>query len=555
MGIEVSPRAQCPQCASLGRDTDKNNLAIYANGKFCQAGCGYQEKPEPIVTKSNLIAGSLVELVNRRIEYSTCEKYNVRTTEYTGKMADNDLVNELVRIFPIYKQGKVVKQKIKCVRDKKIQAQRGDTKYNGLFGQQVFSPFDRLPLIITEGEEDALAVYQMTKLPAVSITGGATASESQLLENLEWLSGWREIYLCMDNDEKGREAVELYKDIFEPGTVRSISLPLKDANEMLLAGREVEFKKCMDRAIKLKPDTIVFPSEIREKILTQAAYGSPWPWEFMTKITYGIRLGEVYMLSGAPGVGKTQMLYQILSQYISDGSSIMYIDLERQPEQTMQRILSGILGKRIYSPNCEDFHTEEIAVELDKIEDRIALFRPSSGKLSLETILINIRYLAKANNTKFFVIDNLKALSTTMSQSMKQHEFASLATGAFVHIARELNVNIFILNHLIKDNISLQADITMPEEYKYSASKEGLTWETGRMPCMDHIFGGGNVGALPDYLIVIARNCMSTDEQEQRTIRVKFLKTRFDSEFLGQVNMIRYDRATGLLSEVFRGEQ
>lgn len=551
MGIEVKPREQCPQCAAEGRDTAKDNLAIYKDGKFCQAGCGYSEKyGESDVKPSDLIKGRVVELFDRKLSYEVCEKYNVKVTEFTGKLAGEDLVKELVSIFPIYKNGKVVKQKIKSRRDKKIQAQRGDTTCNSLFGQNKFSPTDKLPIIITEGEEDALAAFQMTKLPSVSITGGATGSEKQLLENLEWLNGWKEVLLCMDNDDKGREAITKYVNIFEPSRIRIVTLPLKDANDMLKEGREEEFKKCLYTAELYKPCTIVFPSELRDKILTQSPYGSPWPWDFMTKVTYGNRRGEVYMLAGAPSIGKTEILYKILSQHIYDGGNAMYIDLERQPEQTMQRLIAGILRKKIYLPDCEDFDKSEIDRELKVIGDRVALFRPSSGKLSLDVLLINMRYVAKAFGTTFFVIDNLKALSTTMAQSSKQHEFASFATGKFVNIARELNITVFLLNHLIKDTITLKADITMPDEYEYNATKEGLTWDTGRMPGLDHVFGGGNVGALPDYVIGVARNRMSEDDDTQRIIKVKFLKTRFESEFEGKIFQIKYDRETGQLNEV-----
>ncbi len=552
MGVEIKPREQCPQCAEQGRDTSEDNLAIYADGKFCQAGCGYSERQETTKKPTELIAGSIVELIDRKISFATCEKYNVRVTEFTGKLAGNDLVKELVSIFPIYHKGRVVKQKIKSRRDKDIQAQRGDTKVMELFGQGGFSPTKNLPILITEGEEDAMSAFQMTKIPSVSISNGATGSEKQVLANLEWLSGWKEVLLCFDNDEVGREAVEKYIGFFEPGTVKNITLPLKDANDMLKAGREEEFKKAIYTAEIIKPTTIVFPSELREAILRRPPYGSPWPWDFMTKVTYGNRLGEVYMLAADSSIGKTQIVYQIVTQHINDGGRVGLIDLERQPEQTIQRLISGLVLKKIYLPDCVDFDAEEVNREIDKLEDRIALYRPASGKLTIDSILVNIRYLAKAFKMTFFVVDNLTALSTNLAQGSKEHEFASFATGQFVQLAKELNVTIFLINHLTKASVQLQADITMPEEFKYNTNKEGLTWETGRMPEMGHIYGGGKVCKLPDYVMVASRNRMSDEDKVQRTINIKFLKTRFESEFEGKIFSVIYDRATGRLNEVYK---
>lgn len=551
MGQEIAKRIQCPGCAKLGRDTDKDNLAIYANGKFCQGGCGYAEYPErkseaPVV---GLMPGDLVSLSERGILIEVCEKYNVRTAEFTGKLAGHDLIKEQVVIFPFYENGRVVKQKVRSKTIKKVMSQLGQTDNMKLFGQNCFKPNKSISVIVTEGEYDAMCMYQMCGLPVVSISRGAQGASKELVENLEWLSGFKEVLLCFDMDSAGREAVSNCIPIFEPGTVRSISLPLKDANEVLLAGRQEDIKKCIWNAEVIKPKTIIFPNDIREEVLIKPKYGTPWPWEFMTKVTYGNRLGEVYMLAGDTSVGKTQIIYQIISQHINNGCKVGLIDLERQNVQTLQRVISGMINKRIYLPDCPDFNKQEISEQLDKLQDSLALYRPESGKLSVESILINIRYLCKAYKINFFVLDNLTALATNSMQGLKDYEVASQTVGQLVQIARELNVTLFIVNHLVKDPINLSADITMPEGFDYNASKEGLTWETGRMPGVGHIYGGGKVAKLPDYLMVVARNRMSTDKDIQRTIVVKFLKTRMESSHEGEEFKLTYDPSSGQLVE------
>lgn len=551
MGQEIAKRIQCPNCAALGRDTSKDNLAIYANGKFCQAGCGYSEKPATSIVPAvqGLVPGDILEIADRGLNKTVCEKYNVRTAEYTGKLGGCDLHNEKIIIFPVYENGRVVKQKLRSLTIKKAMSQCGKTEVIKLFGQNCFHPNKSIPVIITEGEYDAMAMYQMTTLPAVSITRGAQGAHKEIVENLEWLSGFKEVLLCFDMDTCGREAVEMCVPIFEPGTVKNINLPLKDANEVLLAGRQEEIKKCIWNAESIRPKTIVFPNDIRDEVLIKPKFGTPWPWDFMTEVTYGNRLGEVYMLAGDTSVGKTQIIYQIISQHISNGCKVGLIDLERQNVQTLQRVISGMINKRIYLPDCEDFNIGEIEEQLNKLQDSLALYRPESGKLSVESILINIRYLCKAYKITFFVLDNLTALATTSGGSLKDYEIASQTVGQLVQIARELNITLFIVNHLVKDPINLTADITMPEGHDYNASKEGLTWETGRMPGVGHIYGGGKVAKLPDYLMVVARNRMSTDKETQRTIVVKFLKTRMESSHEGHEFKLEYDIDSGQLIE------
>lgn len=554
MAIEMSKRQPCPACQENGLDTAGDNLAVYADGKYCQS-CGYKEKLAPmenkIKTMSALIPGTVVELRDRKLSLSTCEKYNVRTKSYTGKLGGGDLVEHLVTIFPLYVDGKVARQKIRSKSEKSIMAQRGNMECKKLFGQQAFSPTKKLPVIVTEGEYDAMAAYQMSGLPAVSILNGAQGASKDILNNMEWLSGWREVLLCFDMDEPGRNAVTTCLNILEPGSTRNIILPEKDANEMLLEGRVDDFKKCLSAAEVIKPTTIVFPEEIIEDIVKPPAYGSNWPWKFMTKVTYGNRLGEVYMLAGDTSVGKTQITYEIVCQHLQNGCKVGLIDLERQTAQTMQRIIGCMHNQVLHVPSSEKYPEEMIRKEVAKMKESIALYRPESGKLTIESVLVNIRYLNKAYGMTFFVLDNLTALSVNMGAGVKEHEYASMVTGQLVQIAKELNVTIFIINHLIKAPVQLNADITMGDDFVYKTNKEGLSWETGRMPEIGHIYGGGKVAKLPDYLIVCSRNRLSTDDVEKRTIHVKFLKTRFESSYEGHIFKLLFDPLHGKLNEVY----
>lgn len=543
---EVSVRTQCPQCLDKGKD----NLITYDDGKYCYA-CGYREGKQKKMT--DLIAGSQVEIASRKLSLQTCSHYNVRVKHLIGRINQLEL-NELISIFPIYEDGKVVKQKIKSQSDGKKITQLGNTKCMKLFGQQAFNPTKKLPVIVTEGEYDAMVIYQVTGLPAVSITRGSNGAQKELLENMEWLSQWREVMLCFDMDEPGRDAARDCIGIFEPGTVKNITLPLKDANDMLLEGREGEIKKCLQTAETIKPSTIVFPSEILQDILTPPCYGSSWPWAFMTKVTYGNRLGEVYMLAGDTSVGKTQIVYAIVTQHIQNGCKVGLIDLERQNAQTMQRIIGHMINIPLHLPTAQgpsSFPLKQVQETVENLKDQLVLYRPDSGKLTVESILINIRYLYKAYGINFFVLDNLTALSVNMPFSVKEHEFASNVTGQLVQIAKELNVTIFIINHLTKAPVQLNADITMGDDFVYNTNKEGLTFETGRMPEVGNIYGGGKVSKLPDFLIVCARNRMSSDVREQRTIRVKFLKTRFDSKYEGHEFKLLFDPETGKLNEIY----
>lgn len=62
-------------------------------------------------------------------------------------------------------------------------------------------------IVITEGEFDAMAVYQETGLPTVSLPNGANHFPVQFLPFFE---RFERIYLWMDADEVGRSAAEKF---------------------------------------------------------------------------------------------------------------------------------------------------------------------------------------------------------------------------------------------------------------------------------------------------------------------------------------------------------
>jgi len=564
MGVEISPRQQCPGCQAVGSDTSKDNLATYADGQVCMKPCGYVNKNNNAPTKdtkakapSPLIPGVFTALDERGLTKETCEKYRVRTA---------DTATGSVRILPYHKDGRVVRQKIKSRTDKSIMYQKGDTTSTQMFGQQLFSPSKRIPVAVCEGEEDSMAIWQMTGLPAVSIINGAGSALKDMQNNLEWLSGFREVLICFDNDDPGQDAFKKVVGLFEPGTVKRVSFSLKDANEMLLAGRTEEVKKCLWNGEIVKPNTIVFPHEIREKILTQPTYGRPWPWRSMTKATYGMRLGETYMCAGATSQGKTELIKDIVSDLLADDCKVGVFSFEQTPTQTMQRYIGARLNQRIHLPGCVGWDEQKIVTELDHFGDRIALYEPESGNVTVESILINIRFLTKAHKMTFFVIDNLKALSTNPIIDGKRvavHDYASYACSQFVAIAKQLNITIFILNHLSADKISLQAYVTTspknPEKYNSMdaegmqglITKPGMSWERGRTPGIENIFGGGAIKDLMDYILVVSRDRMSKDYEIHRTTKVTFLKTRMDSTYEGYSFDLKYNYNTGRLEEDF----
>lgn len=161
----------------------------------------------------------------------------------------------------------------------------------GLFGWHTV-PHNASQLIITEGEFDAMAVYQATGRPAVSLPNGCRSLPTELLVLLEKFDT---IYLWLDNDGPGREGAEMFarklgvercllvqpsgkrgwngSNIADDAAIETSSatagpkpkpLPPKDANEALLMGWNLH--ELLDEARELPHEKILRFSDLRDQV-------------------------------------------------------------------------------------------------------------------------------------------------------------------------------------------------------------------------------------------------------------------------------------------------
>lgn len=519
----VASKDACPSCQEQGGDTSGNNLITFADGGQTCFACGYGSvSSEP---RSN-VKLEIKSIPDRKIHLDTAQRFGVQTS------------GDGCHYFNIYQDGDVVATKVR--RSKKDQFWALNGKCDKMFGQGTSNPSKKIPVVITEGEYDAMVVNQETGFPAVSVTKGAQSAVTQIKANLNWLQGWKYVVLSFDNDEVGQAAVKECLKLFEPGMVRVARFPLKDANDMLLAGRGGELKKYIWDAEVVGPKSIVTPRELKEKVLKKPELGLPQPWMSLTAATYGFYIGELYVLAAGPGIGKTEFVREMVNNVLNQGMKVGLFSLEQKPEDTLQRLVGGRINKRLHIPDSEVWNADEIADEIDKLNDNVYLFNTEINSISLDQLILNIRFMAKAYGVKFIVLDNLKALCaypTIEGKHVSDSDYVGVIVGRLFSVLHELNITVLAISHLAKNKL------------------EGSSWSEGRKPTMEDIFGSGSVGILADYVIGLSRNTYSQNKEVQSTTTVQMLKTRRDSTYTGMKFYLRYNYETGKLEETQFNEQ
>ena len=211
--------------------------------------------------------------------------------------------------------GKVTAYKVRHDAMKTDCTIKGDWSKATLFGQHLF-PKGGKSITITEGEFDAVAVYQMNgmRYPVVSIRNGAQSAIKDCKDNYEYLDSFETIVISFDADEVGKQAATKVADLFgAKAKIVKHRQPHKDANDYLKDEMIKEYIQDWFAAEVYVPDGIIEGSKLWEEINTPAIKAScDYPWQGLNALTYGTRKGELVTFTAGSGLGKSQVLREIV---------------------------------------------------------------------------------------------------------------------------------------------------------------------------------------------------------------------------------------------------
>ena len=508
----------CPACGS------SDNLARYTDGHAYCFGCGHYEPPTDqeasikMTTKTKddftPVAGAASAWESRGITLQSAEKW--------GFTRGNTSSGDPVRVFNYRDENqRLIAQKLRF-KGKEFRF-IGDTKNAGLFGQHLWRDGGRR-IVIVEGELDAISLSQVQghKWPVVSVPNGAQGAAKSLEKSIKWLDQFDEIVLMFDMAEPGRAAVEACTRLFAPGKVKIASLPLKDPNEMLMAGRTKELVDAIFEAKTYRPDGILAIDDLLEEIVKPVEQGLPWFLEELTHATFGRRYGEIYGFGAGTGVGKTDFLTQQISYDVFDlEEKVGCIFLEQKPTETAKRIAGKSVGRMFHLPDGQ-YDPAELLAAAERLQGKV-WFYDNFGETEWSVVKSQIRFMHHGFGIRIFYVDHLTAMATpgnekdSLEQIMKE----------MAMLANELSIIIHFVSHL-----------TTPE---------GKPHEEGGRVMIRHFKGSRAIGFWSFFMFGLERNQQSADEGERSTTVFRVLKDRYTGRSTGMTIYLGYDRETGRL--------
>lgn len=510
-------KTSCDDCGS----SDAN--AVYSDGHSHCFSCGGHHNSVSNAPRGeddasdveDLIHGEYRDLAKRGLREETCRKFGYKVGTKHGKT---------VQLAPYRdKDGKLVAQKLRFAdKDEGMPWVGRNKKVTQLFGQHLWGSGGKR-VVITEGEIDAMSVSQLqdNKWPVVSLINGADGTRKDLSRNAAWLESFDEIVLMFDMDEPGRKAVEEAALVLQPGKVKVAELPLKDANEMLQAGKGGEVIRAIWNARPYRPDGIKEVDDLIEAACQPVEWGIAWPWPTLTNATYGIRSTELYGFGGGVGCGKTEVFKELIHHLSLElGHRVGVLMLEEPPKHTLKVLAGKVANKRFHIPGA-DFDPNELRAAMERLRDRVYLYDHFGAK-DWDVIKAQIAFMVQALGIKFIFLDHLTALVAGVDDERRaldriMEEMASLA--------QRLDCSIFFISHL-----------TTP---KGTPHEEG-----GRVHEKDFT-GSRAIARWAHFLFGIERNKQEPD----RPTCFRILKDRYTGDGNGVTFGLRWDRDTGRLEE------
>ena len=512
----------CPYCHGGGHDKDTFAINLKKGVFNCKrSSCGRQghfvelcrdfdyplETDSPTVYKDlaqpkgpvEMRESSLAFLAKRGISRETAEKYDVTAMKK----------NPNILCFPFYDEnGKMVSIKYRNMmyrkgRDKSKEWFEKDTMPI-LFGMKQCEGFDRL--IITEGQLDAMSVAEAGIKNAVSVPNGCT-SFTWMTPCAEWLGKFREVIIFGDWERGKMTLLDTLKDRLDcrvKAVRRQDYLGEKDANDILTRYGAPAIRKAIEKAEEPKITNVKDLSTVKP-IDLNALERVKTGIRDIDIATSGLVMGEVIILTGERGQGKStflsQMLCSVLDQKDPDGHPYtVFVYSGELTDQFFKRWLDfQLAGPDNIVETLNEYEEKEYTIGEATVErisnwyrGRIYIYDNSvvpDENANMTDVLVNtVESVIRQYGVRVIAIDNLMtALESIMSQNdlyIGQSQFV----GRLKKLAMKYNVCIIVVAHprkavystkrnreLDNDDVSGSADVTNKADVVLTCSRDKET--------------------------------------------------------------------------------
>lgn len=549
----------CPECGS------RDNLGVYYDdktetynascfGMTCEAYYNHDQLldigilnedgtlPESFNNSSKGKGVSTEELQNLSEKFDKRgwpdRKINNKVATKYGVLCDGDPREKHARYFPSRRNGQIVGYKIKP-------SEKVDGKYDyrvigsystndELFGQHLFSSGGKV-LVITTGQEDAMAIYQVLvsdkyETACVSVNNGDKSVQKQFQANYEFISSFNKVILFFDDDEPGKQALDVACRLLKPGQAHIAKMSdYKDVCEYKKRGLDEKLKNIFFNAERFSPVDICslgdlwseFENAVEDEIIEL-------PPEFSTLSSMwggGPAKGEVTVVGALTSVGKSTVINKIAYHAaMNQGYKTGLMYLESSGREIVRSMLSIHSKTNLNLPTVEGTDLASLKrqfMDMVKKDDSFLIVNHQGAFRDIDDMVNKLRWMTKAGGCELIIIDPLQAAVPDNS-----NEMIDIFMDAMLKLAKETNVSIIVVSHTKKPDDKDPHGIT-----EYSLK------------------GSSSINQISFNTVLLSRDKTHENHDIRNTLKMTGVKCR-RTGLTGDAGWLRYDPNTVMFREV-----
>jgi twinkle protein len=373
--------------------------------------------PDPSVMNGKLKPMHYEWLENRGISKATADLAKLfGTNKWFARLnKETDAIG-----FPYFRDGALVGVKYRSIPEKDFTQDAG--------GAHDFFGIDNVdktqPLIIVEGEMDALSVMEAGVKNVVSVPGGApmkvadgkvSPSEDKKFSFVwnarELLEAVPYVVLATDQDGPGQALAEELARRIGKEKCRLAKFDGKDLNDVLLDPTRgmAEIEAIIGRAVPYPisglSDPLTYKDRINELFTKGTGKGYSTGYPSLDTI-YTVAPGQLTVVTGYPSSGKSNFVDQLMVNLASTQDwKFAICSFENQPEIHISRLMEIYTRKRFFEGR-DRMLSQEMDAALQFVQEHF-LFLDTQGEepSTLDSILERARAAVKRMGVRGLVID------------------------------------------------------------------------------------------------------------------------------------------------------
>jgi twinkle protein len=487
---------ECPECSPTRKKKHARCLSVNVDkGTFTCHHCGWSgglqqggrrgeelhwrkpayTRPEPRPVADDLDVGMVQFFASRSIPAAVLRRNRISAQRVYMPQAE-DHVKAIC--FPYYRGEDFVNAKYRD-KAKNFRMEAGAERI--LYGLNDMNP-ERV--VIVEGEIDKLSVEVAGITSCVSVPDGAPAINAKNYDskftflNDEQVAAVKEWIIAVDNDPPGTRLEEELARRFGVGNCRRVKWPdgCKDANEVLCQHGAAKLRECIDKAEPFPISGVIYLEQLSKEIgllyEEGESRGVSTGWPGFDRY-YTVQPGEVTVITGTPGSGKSNWLDALLVNLAKDHEWIVpMFSPENQPlRKHAARLMEKFIKQPFRAGPTRRMSPERREEALRWCSWYFPMISPEVEEdWTLENIFKISQALILRHGIKGLVIDPWNEIEHTRPAHLSESEYIGLSLKKVRQFARRTALHIWIVAHPAKLYRNKDGNYPMPTLYDISGS-------------------------------------------------------------------------------------